>query len=74
MGRVPDAYPIGEVRTAMRVVAATGVVSHVLVWRRGPLIAHLAASGDETLAAVLLGHATQTADLRLAQLLHALSG
>lgn len=66
--RVPDAYPVGEARTTIRVLAATGVVSHVVMWRRGPLVAHLAASGDEALAGVLLGHATQAADGLLAQL------
>ncbi|MEX2619554.1 MAG: hypothetical protein WD250_04980 [Egibacteraceae bacterium] len=46
-----------------------GRVSHVVVWRRGPLIAHVAVGGDETLAQILLGHATQVADLRLHHLL-----
>jgi hypothetical protein len=69
MERRPDAYPVGEVRTTMRIVAVTGLVSHVVVWRRGPLVAHLSVSGDELLAGILLGHATQVADLRLRHLL-----
>lgn len=69
MQRVPDAHPVGEVRTTIRVVAANGIVSHVVVWRRGPVVAHLSVTGDEQLAAMMLGHATQVADHRLAQLL-----
>lgn len=70
--RLPDVYPIGVARTTIRVLAATGVVSHVVVWRRGSLIAHIAVSGDETLASVLLGHAAQAADSLLGHLVHPL--
>jgi hypothetical protein len=69
MERAPDHLLLGEVRTTIRVVAASGVVSVVLLWRHGPLVAQLAISGDETLGLVLLGHASQVADWRLVQLL-----
>jgi hypothetical protein len=67
--RVPDTLPVGEVRTTVRLTAADGLTSQVVLWRRGPLVAHLAVSGDEILAGMLLGHATRVADVRLAHLL-----
>lgn len=65
MERMPDVHPVGEARTTVRIVSRDGLASHVVVWRRGPLVGQLAARGDETLATILLGHATQAADDRL---------
>jgi hypothetical protein len=74
MSRLPDTYPVGEVCTTVRIVDTSGLVSHVVVWRRGPLITQLAATGDETLMTVQLGHAARVADSRLQHLLIALGG
>jgi hypothetical protein len=68
MERIPDLLPAGEVGTSLRVVAADGTVTKVAIWRRGTLVAHVAVSGDETLAPVVLGHAVAVADQRLAWL------
>lgn len=69
MERLPDSHPVGEACTTMRIVGVDGLVSIVVVWRRAPCIAHLSVSGDELLATILLGHASQVADMRLRTLL-----
>jgi hypothetical protein len=68
MDRLPDTLAVGDARSTIRVVAASGLVSRVVVWRRGPLVASISVSGDEALAGMLLGHATRVADVRLAHL------
>lgn len=73
MERMPDVHPVGEARTTVRIVSRDGLASHVVVWRRGPLVGQLAARGDETLATILLGHATQAADDRLRAVLASLA-
>jgi hypothetical protein len=67
MERQADIHPVGEACTTMRIVAHDGLVSHVLVWRHGPLITHLSISGDELLAGIILGHVSRVADARLLQ-------
>jgi hypothetical protein len=68
MQRLPDTLLVGDTRTTLRVTARSGTAAHVVVWRRGPLVAHLSVTGDQTLAAILLGHAAAVADWRLSSL------